>query len=502
MNSAIIFLLCFFSLKSVLISPSPKKNLGDTSHTIAFQEDYSRRVQSWLNAGIQACTRRQYAEALQQFQRILDVQPPVKPVMRGYIYSWIANVHCYRQDSSAAFQALHLAADTGYAEWEESERLLKTFHYTDSPEAKSIIAAMKHNAAVLKVYDVHTWQNPSIAGGSLLRFADYHSPSSQKLRSEYHLASLIEGKKSELEQQCALMSWTHNLWEHSASGFANDCRATEILASVKKGKAFRCQEYSIVLSEALQAVGFPARIVELGREGISFGIGKSHFVVEVWNNGLQKWILLDPQNNLLWHSSSSAIPLNALEIRLLLSSPRDSTSLRLQASLVQSRWRSIQAFRSEEWIPYFHHLFYQTDSRSNRISPEFLPMTNLLAQLQTPELAYQGGIRPIHFTQRNGQMYTVQNRVQIDVQQASSRTIKERFQEPSNVLILNLQNSMPWFTKYLIEANAHTTQQSTNVYAWHLVKGKNTLVVTGVNSAGIVGIPTRIELTYYGQPMK
>ena len=502
MNCTVFILLCFFSL-GARPSPSEKKTVVDNSRTHVFQEEYSRRVQSWLNAGIQACTRRQYAEALQQFQRILEVQPPVKSVMRGYIYSWIANVHCYRQDSLAAFQALHLAADAGYAEWEESERLLKSFHYTaDTPEAKSILAAMKHNAAVLKVYDVHTWQNPSIAGGSLLRFADYHSPSSQKLRSEYHLASLIAGKKSELEQQCALMSWAHNLWEHSASGFATDCRATEILASVKKGKAFRCQEYSIVLSEALQAVGFPARIVELGREGISFGIGKSHFVVEVWNNGLQKWILLDPQNNLFWYSSSATIPLNALEIRLLLSSPRDSTSLRLQASLVQSRWRSIQAFRSEEWIPYFHHLFYQTDSRSNRISPEFLPMTNLLAQLQTPELAYQGGIRPIHFTQRNGQMYTVQNRVQIDVQQASSRTIKERFQEPSNVLTLNLQNSMPWFAKYLIEANAHTTQQSTNVYAWHLVKGKNTLVVTGVNSAGIVGIPTRIELTYYGQSMK
>lgn len=499
MNSAIFFLLCFFSLKSAIISPSLKENLGDTSQTIAFQEDYSRRVQSWLNAGIQACTRRQYTEALQQFQRVLDMQPPVKSGLRGYTYSWIANVHCYRQDSSAAIQALHLAADAGYAEWEESERLLKTFHYADTPEAKSILAALKHNAAVLKVYDVQTWENPSIAGGSLLRFAEYQSPGSQKLRSEYHLASLIEGKKSELEQQCALMTWTHNLWEHSASGFATDCRATEILASVKKGKAFRCQEYSIVLSEALQAVGFPARIVELGREGISFGIGKSHFVVEVWNNDLRKWILLDPQNNLLWHSSSATFPLNASEIRLLLSSPRDSTSPRLQAELVQSRWRNAQAFRSEEWIPYFHYLFYQTDSRSNRISPELLPMTNLLAQLQTPELAYQDGIRPIHFTQRNGQMYAVQNRVQIDVQQASPRTMKERLQEPSNVLVLNLQNSMPWFAKYLIEANAHTTQQSTSVYAWHLVKGKNTLVVTGVNSAGVMGIPTRIELTYYGK---
>ena len=96
-------------------------------------------------------------------------------------------------------------------------------------------------------------------------------------------------------------------------------------------------------------------------------------------------------------------------------------------------------------------------------------------------------------------MYAVQNRVQIDVQQASPRTMKERLQEPSNVLVLNLQNSMPWFAKYLIEANAHTTQQSTSVYAWHLVKGKNTLVVTGVNSAGVMGIPTRIELTYYGK---
>lgn len=501
MNSVLLLLPCFF-LSFAIPYPSVKKSFADNSRTIAFQEDYSRRVQTWLTVGIQASSRGQYNEALQNFQRILDIQPPVKSGLRCYIYSWIANVHCRRHDSSAVFSALRNAANGGYAEWEGVERLLKNFHYADVPEAHSILAAMKQNAVIMKVYDVQMWENPSIAEDVPLRFSDYNSSVAQKLRSEYHLAGLIAGKTSELEQQCAIMTWVHHLWEHSASGFATDCRATEILASVKKGKSFRCQEYSIVLREALQSLGFPARIVELGREGISFGIGKSHFVVEVWNNTFRKWVLLDPQNNLLWRSSSSAttIPLNASEIRLWCLSTNiiDSTSSHLQAELVQSRWRSVADFRKDEWLAYFYHLFYQNDSRSNRISPEFLPTTNLLTPLQKPELAYQDGVRPIHFTRRIGQVYIVQNRVQIDLQQFPP-TNKEHLQETSNVLVLKLQNSMPWFARYTIEANGRITHQTTSKYEWHLMKGKNTLVVTGINSAGITGIPSRIELTYYGK---
>lgn len=501
MNIATIYLLLMLVFTCTISRPLKQAKDG-TSRDIDFDENYSRQIQTWLKAGIQACAQGQYNDALQHFQRILDMRPPVKSGLRSYTYSWIANVHCGRRDSSAAFLALRDAANTGYAEWESVERLLRSFHYADTPEAQKIIAAMKQNAAMMKVYDVQLWDNPDISDEIPLRFSDYNSTIAQKLRSEYHLHNLIVDKDGELEKQCAVMTWVHQLWEHSASGFATDYQATEILASVKKGKAFRCHEYAIVLREALQALGFPARIVELGCDGISFGIGKSHFVVEVWNNTLRKWILLDPQNNLLWRSSAStpAIPLNAVEIRLwrISSNTKDSASSRLQAELLPSRWRSTQNFRKDEWLPYFHHLFYPNDNRSNSISPEFLPTTNLLSSLQQPELAYQDGIRTVHFAQRIEQVYVVQNRVHIDLQ-SFPRSPKERLSQTSSVLVLKLENSMPWFARYTIEVNGRITHQTAPKYEWHLVKGKNTLVVTAFNSAGIAGIPSRIELIYHGK---
>jgi hypothetical protein len=58
---------------------------------------------------------------------------------------------------------------------------------------------------------------------------------------------------------------------------------------------------------------------------------------------------------------------------------------------------------------------------------------------------------------------------------------------------------MPWFDHYSIECNGVTVNQKNNIYAWKLAAGSNTLVVQGVNKAGIVGANSRIVLTYYVQ---
>ena len=71
----------------------------------------------------------------------------------------------------------------------------------------------------------------------------------------------------------------------------------KVLADVDQGKRFRCVEYSVVLAEVFQAMGYPARIVALKKDGMSYGVGKGHVITEAWNDELGKWIAFDGQNN-------------------------------------------------------------------------------------------------------------------------------------------------------------------------------------------------------------
>ncbi len=481
-------------------------------------EQYEHRVKNLLQQGIDACTQGMYQQALPHFKELLAIQPPPKATLRAYVYQWLGTAYCNLNDSLAAFEALRYAASLGYDEWQEIEHLLANHALSAAPQAQQIVATMKHNATVMKVYDVETWNNPEIPLTILFSFGEYDSPAYRKLRLQYQLTELIKDKKTESEQHLSVMNWVHNLWAHSIYGIAKNCTALAILEETKKPNftGFRCIEYCVVLCESLQALGFPARTVEIGRDGLSYGIGKSHFVVEVWNNNLRKWVLLDPQNNLIWVEQSSDVPLNAAEIREhCFAAMNDSNSTinttsatgtiriaktpktpALRFALGASQWRNPAIFNSTEWLEYFHHLLYPLDDRSFTTSLDMLPKINLLAPRQKPELAYQHGTRELQITRRVGQVYPVLNRVHIDIKPATHTNTTT----PSEILDVVFTNSMPWFDHYAIECNGVAVTHKSNTYSWHLVKGANTLVVWGVNQAGITGVHSRIVLTYYGQP--
>jgi Transglutaminase-like superfamily len=113
-----------------------------------------------------------------------------------------------------------------------------------------------------------------------------------------------------------LLAWVTSRWRHIGTNHEPAVNANAVLDRVERGERFACREYTIVLTQALNAVQIPARRISLYREGYYAGVGGGHAVTEAWIDDLGKWVLLDGQNGAVWRDDSGT-PLGLLELQRL-----------------------------------------------------------------------------------------------------------------------------------------------------------------------------------------
>lgn len=109
------------------------------------------------------------------------------------------------------------------------------------------------------------------------------------------------------------LDWVSHRWKHANAHMEVD-DAVECLRRVDEGVRFACVEYSLVLSQALNAIGIPARRLWLRQERYQVGLGRGHVVSEAWIDDLNRWVLLDGQNGLYWVGDDGA-PLGAVALQ-------------------------------------------------------------------------------------------------------------------------------------------------------------------------------------------
>jgi Transglutaminase-like superfamily len=141
-----------------------------------------------------------------------------------------------------------------------------------------------------------------------------------------------------------LLAWVTNRWRHSTTTYFGPPDANNILDRVAAGGRFDCVEYTIVLSQALNAMEIPARRLDLYAKGYHARADASHHVTEAWIDDLGKWILLDGRNGATWRDRDGA-PLSALELQR-----------RFQAGDMPEfagTGRNFDAAEGETWFSYF-----------------------------------------------------------------------------------------------------------------------------------------------------
>lgn len=113
------------------------------------------------------------------------------------------------------------------------------------------------------------------------------------------------------ETALQVLDWVTTCWEH-ANGHVDQRDAVEVLNRAATGERFACVEYTIVLSQALNAVGIPERSLNLMMSDHHTGAGRGHVVSEAWIVELGRWVLLDGQNGAWWGEEGR--PLGVLDL--------------------------------------------------------------------------------------------------------------------------------------------------------------------------------------------
>ena len=141
----------------------------------------------------------------------------------------------------------------------------------------------------------------------------------RQLRQEYDLMKVINGCETDLKKLCAITDWTSRQWKHSGTNTPSKDDALTILMEAKQGKSFRCVEYGIVLSSALNAIGIKSRVLALKTKDVeTTETGAGHVVAEAFIADLNKWVMADAQFNIV--PTCNEIPLNAVEFQKTITS--------------------------------------------------------------------------------------------------------------------------------------------------------------------------------------
>jgi transglutaminase-like putative cysteine protease len=136
----------------------------------------------------------------------------------------------------------------------------------------------------------------------------------RELKNKYRLQQLVNNTDNEIDKIKNILDWTNKQWSHNGSNNPSKSDALTILKEAGEGKQFRCVEYGIVATAALNSIGIPARTLGLKTRDVEKVMrGAGHVVSEVYSKELGKWIYIDPQFNIM--PVLNGVPLNGVEFQ-------------------------------------------------------------------------------------------------------------------------------------------------------------------------------------------
>jgi len=155
----------------------------------------------------------------------------------------------------------------------------------------------------------------SHGGVSCIKFNTVHTHTQywDQLRQDYKLDELVVDCKSDLDRAMTVMHWVSTLWKHNGDNVPTQSDPLYLLDQViNHHQNFRCVEYAKVTRGCLIALGLPCRILGLKTEDCQTrDYGAGHVVCELYLKDLNKWIMLDPQFDVVPFLDD--VPLNAVE---------------------------------------------------------------------------------------------------------------------------------------------------------------------------------------------
>ncbi len=306
-----------------------------------------------------------------------------------------------------------------------------------------------------------------------------------------------------------LMQWVSNQWDHNGWNAAPDSLTSlDILTSAKtEGVQYRCVEYGKVLHDILLSFGYVARTVGLKSVNVDYGgAGMGHVATEVWSNKLQKWIFLDPQFNI--YAAYQKEPLNIYEIYKLKANGKfDKIKfVHPDTSLSQKEDENYANFL-KNYLGYVdiaqnlnntkYNLILKLEGKREYLTFQAFPMSNNIFTTNFKDLYFDLNRTMVLFDYTADEYQRVQkiySKLKIQTEEDFNKNMHLFAARPQ--FKLTFLNNMPWFKEYIVYLNGNLLLKEKSEYIVSLNKGKNTLEIIPVNTAGVEGVPTKIIIEY------
>lgn len=150
---------------------------------------------------------------------------------------------------------------------------------------------------------------PAGDSGLPMRFDPSNHPRLLEFTARERLESIAAGATSEFDGALRLKDWVAAQFPKGDPNPYPPWDALVVLDWIRGGiTGGFCAQYSQVMLQALAALGYQARYVEIGQRDNPY----NHYLFEYWSNERQKWIVLDADFNL--HFERNGVPLSALEV--------------------------------------------------------------------------------------------------------------------------------------------------------------------------------------------
>ena len=323
---------------------------------------------------------------------------------------------------------------------------------------------------------------------------------------DYAHKLLADASADEWSRILRTANWVHQHIQHDSFNQTIGASSLQILQRAQQGERFSCVEYAKVLRDSLTMQGIVARSIGLQSTSIAYGtLGSSHVADEVWSDTYAKWVLLDAQFGV--YPSRHKQPLNLHELY----------QLQRQGKINEVRFVGFDGRadkkRDSEYRRFIRNYL---GFMSFRISSDkgTLNLVYPLAGKNLP-LTFQGLPKNQQLFTRNPQdVYFPLNQAHAvfhfahyeqSYQQFAQAEFKDESEylkqmakfAPGGQVVVELDQNMPWFDHFEIRReNANWQKLAANRVDWSLHLGTNRLQIRAVNSSGIKGPISLLELLY------
>jgi hypothetical protein len=336
-------------------------------------------------------------------------------------------------------------------------------------------------ALVAPRVQIRSVRNGVVRSGLPFRFQPLREPALDSLGRREGLDAVVALGDGELDRIVKVREWVAAQFPVGEPNPTPPWNALTILDWIRSGKTGGfCAQYAQVMLQSLAYLGWSGRYIEIGSRANPF----QHYLLEVWSNSLEKWIVMDPDFNL--HFERDGIPQSALEVHRALVAGGVAEVRPVLGQMRKGHPDPFQYPSRTRELYYYLRFHLRADQLTDAADPirrfedmvEWQDAETVRWEQSTVASQFEKRRLTARATSEAADAYPRLNQVRVEAGSVAGDQVT-----------LSLSHDVFDFDHYELAfaAGAGWRRHDGHEYRWRLVPGMNMLLVRGVNARGVAG---------------